>query len=961
MTAWFGTHWHEVYRINGDSGSAEKMALGADVPELSWPMGVAFDSHANRILVVSLGGEGFLYGYSLQENRWSALASMENNDFDSILYHPGLNLTLAFGHDGNLHKLSTDGKIIGTIDLPPTGLHIGPGGYQTEMALADANHIALLVEPDSPIEIQPGQESRIYLIDLQNETAELTYRKIWSSTSQEGVLEIISPQDGAFFRAGETIDLRAAASHPSLQITSVDFYAGEVKIGSFHGSPPPQTFVIEAEDFDFDSGKHQAAADTMPYYGGAYESLGAAHNIDYARDLEVSEGDVYRLGEVPNSPMIAFQEPSALSRGTWSMQVNYRIGWITENTWFNYTRNFPPGSYKVYAGLSHGTTDPATMRGTLAKVVSGAGAASQTLQPLGNFSGTGSGAWTTVQRVPLMNNGQAVTVPLNGPATLRFTGASGDYDYLILENQNTVPGGVVTHSFRWSNAPAGTHRLTARANLPNGQQLVSSPVQITVGQGNRPPVVQIVRPADGAAFTEGSPIEIRVEASDADGSIQQIELRGDGDLLLQSQASPLVYVWRNVSAGQHTLIARATDNSALISTSAPVRVLVRSVNNAAFVLRTLPDAYSPGVPFTVQLKATPPTSARAYAIEDVRPAGWQVSEISHEGTFDAVTGKVKFGPFTDAQARTLSYRLTPPLNASGPREFTGNSSIDGVAYPIGGDRVIDSATRFHPADADQNSSIALVELTAYAADWKAGARTTNGISIPASFVTRAALLWKRGEAYRYDPSQGAPPACWVPAVQTTARVQLLSTAAGERLASSTVSPGVPSPVQISITPPAGVASFAVEEKIPAGWSASNISHDGAFDPRSGCIRWGVFFDSNTRNLSYSLTAPPNVTTAGELNGKVSFDGDVREIGSAPQAVISVGSIPIRLAPPQTETSGTIRFQISAAAGQIGIVQASSDLVQWGEVQAVFLPDGIVEIIDRPASGEPVRFYRFRAQ
>ena len=1357
-TTWFGTHWHEVYKINGDSGSAEKMTFGTNVPELSWPMGVAFDGRGNRILLVSLGGEGFLYAYSLHENRWSVVASMEQTDFDSILFHPGQNVIFAVGHDGHLHKLNTDGKIIGRINLPSTGLHIGPGGYQTAMAVA-GSRIALLVEPDSPNEIQPGQESRIYLIDIENGTAELTYRKVWSSTPQTGTLEITAPQNGSFYPAGQSIELRATASHPSVRITSVDFYAGEVKIGSSQAPQQSQTFLIEAEDFDFNGGYHQTVTDTMPYYGGAHQGRSATHNVDYARDFEVPDSDIYRVGEIPNAPMIPFQEASALGRGSWTMEVNYRLGWITESTWFNYTRDFPPGQYTVYAGLSHGATDPGIMRGTLAKVVGGIGTSSQTLEHLGNFSGNGSGAWTSIQRVALMNNGQPVSVELNGPMTLRFTGASGDYDYLLLENQTRTVGGVVNLSFSWNNVPAGTHIITARATLPNGQRLVSRPVQITVGSppgrtvvqvtatdaeateyslsgnlfdparfaisrtgdlttprtvlfsihgtakngedyetiptsvtipagrasteiqiiprsdsvslghhyevvlepgisweaartkaeqstfngvkghlatvtsaeedahieslrqaaapggfgevwlggyqtsgqsspttgwlwingegpiptptatansgagysnwqpgepndywgsgsenylttgfsnipgwndegmpshgggyvieydtpgndadekmetvgirlesgpvvypvngvvrtdqpiimpaydyeidpahrqagaviyerqpptegaleivipraewiyhageaiefmaaawhpfqdllsvhyfidgqsigssfidvdkttpggllihslkwsspasgrhvlqaktelandlilassqipfvvegGTLAPTVKLVHPADGASFIEGNPIEIRVEATDRDGNIQQIELVADGNVLQRSQSSPLVFTWRNVSAGQHTLVARTTDNTGVVGSSAHVRILVRRVDNVAFVLRALPDAYSPGIPFTVELRATPSSGTRAYAVEDVLPAGWQASNISHDGALDALTGKVKFGPFTDAQPRTLTYRLIPPAGATGPREFTGNSSIDGAPYPIGGDRIIDSATPFHPADTDQNYSIGLLELTAYAADWKAGRRGVQGLPIPQSYVTRAAMLWKGGEAYQYDSRQGLPPFCWAPLTPIPLRTQLSSAVANERLMTTTISPGLPSQVRVSIAPPAAIASYTVEEKIPTGWSVSNISHDGAFDAQSGRIRWGVFFDSNSRTLSYFVTAPPNITTSGHFSGQISFDGEVREISGAPHAVTSVGSTPIRLAVSETDASDGIRVQVFAAPGQTGIVESSSDLIHWTEIHAIFLPDGLVEISDRAAPTERARFYRFRAE
>jgi len=120
--------------------------------------------------------------------------------------------------------------------------------------------------------------------------------------------------------------------------------------------------------------------------------------------------------------------------------------------------------------------------------------------------------------------------------------------------------------------------------------------------------------------------------------------------------------------------------------------------------------------------------------------------VSHDGVFDAATGKVKFGPFTDSETRTLTYRVTPPSNASGRHAFTGNSSLNGAAYPIAGDQSIEPALQYHPADQNQNFAITLSEVTAYAAAWKAGDSWPTGPNpIPLSYVTSAATIWKRGE------------------------------------------------------------------------------------------------------------------------------------------------------------------------------------------------------------------------
>jgi uncharacterized repeat protein (TIGR01451 family) len=102
----------------------------------------------------------------------------------------------------------------------------------------------------------------------------------------------------------------------------------------------------------------------------------------------------------------------------------------------------------------------------------------------------------------------------------------------------------------------------------------------------------------------------------------------------------------------------------------------------------LPAICAPDVPFTVVIKVTPTATVKAYAVQDLPPAGWTVCAISDGGEFDEVNGQVKWGPFFDAQPRTLTYTLTPPVNATGAGVFTGIASFDGVDAGIAGQRSV---------------------------------------------------------------------------------------------------------------------------------------------------------------------------------------------------------------------------------------------------------------------------------
>jgi hypothetical protein len=306
----------------------------------------------------------------------------------------------------------------------------------------------------------------------------------------------------------------------------------------------------------------------------------------------------------------------------------------------------------------------------------------------------------------------------------------------------------------------------------------------------------------------------------------------------------------------------------------------------------------------------------------------------------------------------LTYALRPATNATGRAVFGGSSSRDGELYPIAGATFIDTFGPFHPADVDENNSITLVELTGYAAAWKTGNSRTNAF-LRADILTRAGYIWKRGEAYRFNPNAPVP-LCWVPLTETNgvflAQAMITTT---ERIVKTSVAPGGSIEVQLTVRPPAGSTSFAIEENVPAGWRVTNISDGGIFLPDRGQIRWGIFLDNQPRDLRFTLTAPDGVTSVGNLSGEISFDGLIQEIAGAECLIAHSAETEVRLATTRDD-AGAVNIELTTAPGQTGVVEVSTDLVQWSELQSVYAPDGLVSVIDAAAADAQLRFYRFRA-
>ncbi len=96
------------------------------------------------------------------------------------------------------------------------------------------------------------------------------------------------------------------------------------------------------------------------------------------------------------------------------------------------------------------------------------------------------------------------------------------------------------------------------------------------GGGNGAPTVSITQPGNGQSFTAGSTIIINANASDSDGTITKVEFFQNGVKLGEDTSSPYSYSWNNVSTGNYSLTARATDNSNTTGDSAAVNISVGS-------------------------------------------------------------------------------------------------------------------------------------------------------------------------------------------------------------------------------------------------------------------------------------------------------------------------------------------------------------------------------------------------
>ncbi|AXT51607.1 T9SS C-terminal target domain-containing protein [Aquimarina sp. BL5] len=147
------------------------------------------------------------------------------------------------------------------------------------------------------------------------------------------------------------------------------------------------------------------------------------------------------------------------------------------------------------------------------------------------------------------------------------------------------------YSYIINNAQAGNYNLTVKATDNDGATTTSSNVNVSVssdtGGGNTPPAVSFATPSGNLTVDEGySSLYVKVNASDSDGSIDNVKLYIDGSLVRQERFDP--YEWGHstspnpgettgLAVGDHIFRAVATDNEGT-TTETTFTLTVKSEN-----------------------------------------------------------------------------------------------------------------------------------------------------------------------------------------------------------------------------------------------------------------------------------------------------------------------------------------------------------------------------------------------
>ncbi len=91
-----------------------------DLPEVSWPMGVAYDPEHQRVWGVTLGGEGYLYEYDIALDQWLAW-SMRNFDAGGLIFDSATGRLVATPgpwHGEYFLVMDRQAKVISKVHIP---------------------------------------------------------------------------------------------------------------------------------------------------------------------------------------------------------------------------------------------------------------------------------------------------------------------------------------------------------------------------------------------------------------------------------------------------------------------------------------------------------------------------------------------------------------------------------------------------------------------------------------------------------------------------------------------------------------------------------------------------------------------------------------------------------------------------------------------------------------------------
>lgn len=167
---------HAFEIVEPATGKVTPLELPDNFPRLSWPTDVTYDSKRHLVVLASLGGEGYLYRYAVDEGRWQDFRSLDNIDINALAYDEQADRFAAWTSEGGLLFLAGDGTPLNTrrlADRLPGYNRLYDTGNSRPPRLQvvpQGDRIALLRTSGDSVQM-------IWYYDVPMDLVQLTYKK----------------------------------------------------------------------------------------------------------------------------------------------------------------------------------------------------------------------------------------------------------------------------------------------------------------------------------------------------------------------------------------------------------------------------------------------------------------------------------------------------------------------------------------------------------------------------------------------------------------------------------------------------------------------------------------------------------------------------------------------------------------------------------------------------------------
>ncbi len=166
-----------VWAPKGFEGPTQKVALPANLPELSWGSGIAWDTRKEVLAIVSFGGEGYFYRYDTRNHQWLGARSLRNRDLYSLTLNAETGGYVAisekaelvlFNERGELEEVQPLEKLLPDLD---STYDKGNGRLDSLTVAANGNAVAV-------VNVRNGTVTHIWTYEQGNRKAQLTYKVV---------------------------------------------------------------------------------------------------------------------------------------------------------------------------------------------------------------------------------------------------------------------------------------------------------------------------------------------------------------------------------------------------------------------------------------------------------------------------------------------------------------------------------------------------------------------------------------------------------------------------------------------------------------------------------------------------------------------------------------------------------------------------------------------------------------